>query len=252
MQKKTFAAAGASLALAAALVGVGLTSTSVPVQAQTASAGAGIEHIFQTPPSGQPGQPGRPGRGDPQQWQQHQQDFMNSVASHLGVSPDKLTDAFKQARIDQVNQALAANRITKEQADRMIQAIQSGQGFARPGGPGPQGQGGPAGQRGFGGGPFLAASVLQMTPEQLRTEMQGGKSLAQVAQDHGVNRDDLKTKLTAAHKTRLDQAKANGRITDDQEQQMLSRFTANLDKMIDFVPGQGGPGQGPRGPRGPR
>ena len=242
MKKKTFAAAGASLALAAAIVGVGLTSTTVPVQAQTASAGAGIEHLFQTPPSGQPGQPGpRPGRGnfDPQQRQQHQQDFLNSVASHLGVSPDKLADAFKQARIDQVNQALQAGRINQDQANRMTQAIQSGQGFNRPDGAGPQGQGGPAGQRGPAGGPFMAASVLQMTPEQLRTEMQAGKSLAQVAQDHGVNRDDLKTKLTAAHTARLDQAVANSRITADQEQQMLSRFTQNLDRMIDFVPGQG-------------
>src|SRR4051794_14963974 len=149
--KKTLAAAGASLALAATLVGVGMTSTSVPVQAQTLAASAGFEHLFQSQQPGTP--PGRPGPQpmDPQQRQQQQQAFMNSVASHLGVSPDKLADAFKQARIDQVNQAVAAGRINQDQANRMIQAIQSGQGFMRPGGPGPRGQGQPGtGQEGRG------------------------------------------------------------------------------------------------------
>jgi len=246
--KKTLAAAGASLALAATLVGVGMTSTSVPVQAQTLAATAGFEHLFQSQQPGNP--PGQPGRQpmDPQQRQQQQQAFMNSVASHLGVSPDKLADAFKQARIDHINQAVAAGRIPQDRANQMIQAIQSGQGFMHPGGPGGQGQPG-AGEQGRGPrGGMEAANAVGIPPEQLRTEMQAGKSLAQVADAHGVKRDDLKTRLTTARKAQLDQAVANQRITTDQAQQIMARFTANLDRMIDFVPGQGGQG-GPRGTR---
>jgi hypothetical protein len=260
-RKKTFAAAGVSLALAAAMVGIGFTSSAAPVQAQSASMVSGIERLFQANPTGTPGP--RPGFGrgqgqmDPaqrqqlqQQRQQQQDAFYNGVASHLGISPDALKDAIKQTRIDQINQAVKDGKIDQDRANRMIQAIQSGQGMMHPGGPAGQGQ--RQGRPEMRGGAMLAASALGLTPEQLRTEMQGGQSLAQVAQAHGVSRDDLKTKLIAAQKARLDQAVANGQLTADQEQQVSSRFAANLDKMIDFVPGQGTPDQGPRGPRGPR
>jgi len=249
-RKKTYAAAGASLALAAALVGIGFTSSAAPVQAQGAALTSGIERVFQASPTSTPGP--RPGRQfDPQQRQQREQDFLNGVASHLGISPDQLNNAIKQARIDQINQAVKDGKIDQDQANRRIQAIQNGQGFMHPGGPAGNGQARPGFE--MRGGPMLAASVLGLTPEQLRTEMQGGKSLAQVAQAHGVSRDDLKAKLIAAQKARLDQAVANGRLTADQEQQVQARFAANVDRMIDFVPGQGGnPDQGPRGPRGPR
>ena len=255
-KKKTFAAAGASLALAATLVGVGFTYAPPAVQAQGRTASSGLEHLFQTP-TGTPGtRPGRPMDPDQrqqfeQQRQQQQQAFINSVASHLGVTPDALTAAMKQARIDQINEAVKDGKLDQNRANQIIQAIQSGQGFM---GPGPGGPGG--GRPGFQGRPqmggpgMFAASALGLTPEQLRTEMQGGKSLAQVAQAHNISRDDLKSKLMAARKAQLDQAVASGRLTADQENQALGRFTSNLDHMIDFVPGQGGPGQGPRGPRG--
>jgi transposase-like protein len=259
-RKKTFAAAGASLALAATMVGVGFTYAPSTVQAQSAATSSAA-HLFQAQPSGTPGP--RPGFGrgqgqmDPAQRQQfeqqrqQQQAYINSLASHLNVTPDALNAAIKQARIDQINAAVAAGKIDQNRANQIIQAIQSGQGFMHEGGPrgggqGPQGQGDP----GMRGGGMLAASAIGITPDQLRTEMQGGKTLAQVAQAHGISRDDLKAKLTAAQKARLDQAVANGRMTADQETQILSRFSGNLDKMIDFVPGQNG--QGPQGPRGPR
>jgi hypothetical protein len=97
------------------------------------------------------------------------------------------------------------------------------------------------------GGGMLAASVLGLSPEELRSQVQAGKSLAQIAQDKGISRDDLKSRLIAVQKARLDQAVANGRLTSEQAQQVAARFAANLDRMIDFTPGQrGGPG-GPAG-----
>ena len=73
-------------------------------------------------------------------------DFLDSVAKHLGVSPQKLKDATKAAAVDQVNADLAAGRITKAQADELKKRIEAGDGVL--GGPGRFG-GGP----GFPGGP---------------------------------------------------------------------------------------------------
>src|SRR4029078_11257894 len=55
-------------------------------------------------------------------------DFLDSVAKHLGVSPQKLEDATKAAAIDQVNADLAAGRITQAQADELKKRIEAGNG----------------------------------------------------------------------------------------------------------------------------
>jgi hypothetical protein len=253
-RRKTIAA-GASLALAAAMIGAGLTSPSTSVLAAPGTSGIpGAEQIRQEAPAAPKPSP-KPGRGNPGDRQQHQEAYLNALAARLGISVDQLQAAMKQARIDTIEQAVTEGRLTREQADRMIQAIQSGQ---RPGpGAGPQGPRGPQGpgqgQRGPGrpGGPGMpgagqaAATALGITPEQLRTELQAGKSLAQIAQEKGVSRDDLKAKLLEAHKTRVDAAVAAGRMTAEQGQEALARATANIDRMIDATPGQR------RGPRTP-
>jgi hypothetical protein len=198
--------------------------------------------------------------------QQRRQAYLDALAGRLGVSKDQLGNAMKQARIDQINKAVAEGRLDQERANRIIQAIQSGQRFQRPAGPNgadANQQGGPPrgpGQRPDGrpvgppGSPMemrgegmLAANVLGMTPQELRAAMMAGKSLAQIAQDKGISRDDLKAKLIAAQKTRLDQAVSEGRMSADQAKQIADRFAANVDRQIDMVPGQR---RGPQRPAG--
>lgn len=268
-KKKAIATAGASLALVATIMGVGLTSSSPAAFA--APAVPGIEHLMQASatPGTQPGQPGQQpgrrgfgeGRPDMQQHQQMEQAYQNALAGRLGISIDQLQAAQKQARIDMINQAVQAGQITQDQANRRIQAIQSGQRMGPPNGQGPQGQGQPGqgrpgfGQRGPGGpggGPGMRgggelASILGMSPEELRAAFQSGKSLAQIGQDKGISRDDLKAKILAARKTRLDQAVQAGNLTGDQEQQILNRINANIDRQLDMTPGQRGPQQRPAG-----
>src|SRR5262245_48842519 len=52
--------------------------------------------------------------------------FVQSLAKHLGISTEKLQDAAKAAAIDQVDAALAAGDITKEQAEALKERIKSG------------------------------------------------------------------------------------------------------------------------------
>jgi hypothetical protein len=256
-KKRTIATAGASLALAATLVGVGLTTASDAVFA--APAAPTIERFLQNNPAPKPGQPGQPGRGDrgpssEQRGQMHQA-YQGALAGRLGITTDQLTAAMKQARIDVINQAVQAGKLTREQADRMIQAIQSGQqpgtrprGQGQPGQPGQPGQGqrGPGGPGDMRGGAQLA-TILGITPEQLRTEFQAGKSIAQIAQEKGISRDTLKQKILDARKAELDAAVQAGRLTAAQRDQIMARMTANIDRMLDMTPGQrgrtGAPGQ---------
>ena len=53
-------------------------------------------------------------------------DFLDSVARHLGISRQKLDDATKAAAIDQVDAQLKAGQITQAQADELKKRIQDG------------------------------------------------------------------------------------------------------------------------------
>jgi len=101
---------------------------------------------------------------------------------------------------------------------------------AKPGGPTAAGPG-----RGFGVFPGMINSVatfLGMSPTDLQTALRNGQTLAQVAQAHGKSTSDLKTFLTNQLKTQLDQQLANGKITSQQETNILDAANAHLDQLI--------------------
>jgi hypothetical protein len=77
-----------------------------------------------------------------------------------------------------------------------------------------------------------AASYLGLTVTELRTQLQSGKSLAQVAAAQGKSVTGLKDAILAAAKTRLDQAVAAGRLTAAQEQALLDRLKTRLDTFV--------------------
>jgi uncharacterized protein YidB (DUF937 family) len=143
------------------------------------------------------------------------QAIINDAAQQLGVSPSKLSDALKKALGDRVDAAVAAGRITKAEGDALKQRIQSGD---HPLFFGPHRE---FGHPGF-GALDAAASYLGLTEAQLRTELEGGKTLAQVAQSHGKSVDGLVNALVADAKKHLDDAVAAGRLTRAQADQVLN------------------------------
>ncbi|WP_274649143.1 hypothetical protein [Paenibacillus humicola] len=92
------------------------------------------------------------------------------------------------------------------------------------------------GHRGFGGPGIVSQDVLdllKLDKQTLNQKLASGESLAQIAQDQGVTRDQLKQALTDAF--------------DKQQAQQKQQFTDNLDKLVDgqmkMKPGKGGMGK---------
>jgi hypothetical protein len=157
------------------------------------------------------------------------QAFLNDAAGRLGTTSTKLEEALKAAAIDRVDAALAAGQITTAQADEMKAAINSGK-LPLGVGIGP----GFGVHVGMAGGKFLdaAATYLGLTEDQLRTQLESGKSLADVAQAQGKSVDGLKQAILNDVQTNLDQAVKDGRLTSDQRDQILADLKAHIDDLV--------------------
>jgi polyhydroxyalkanoate synthesis regulator phasin len=145
------------------------------------------------------------------------QAVIDDAAKQLGVSPSALSDALKTALKHRVDAAVAAGRLTKEQGDALKARIDAGDVPLVFGG---------FGLHHGGLGHFLeldaAADFLGLTESQLRDELADGKTLAQVARDHGKSVDGLIDAMVAEAKSHLDDAVAAGRITQAQADAVLA------------------------------
>jgi hypothetical protein len=180
-------------------------------------------------------------------------DFLDSVAKHLGVSPQKLKDATKAAATDQVDADLAAGRITKAQADALKQRIASGDGIL--GGPGFErglhiDGGGPglAPGPGIAGKPFIAnelaaaAKYLGLDESDLRTKLENGQSLAAVAKAQSKDLAGLQQAILDAAKADLDKAVAAKDLTQSQADEILSNLKSHIDDIANGTLRFRGPG----------
>ena len=155
---------------------------------------------------------------------------IDDAAKQLGISSSKLSDALKTALSDRVDAAVAAGRITKAEGDALKQRIASDD-FPLLGGL----------HRGFGHGLFgrleAAAGYIGITETQLRTELEGGKTLAQVAKDHSKSVDGLVNALFADAKAKLDDAVSAGRLTKAQETELLGGLKDRITNMVNQAGG---------------
>ena len=101
-------------------------------------------------------------------------------------------------------------------------------------------------EAGPGGPPAAIASYLGLTEDQLRGQLESGKTLAQVASAQGKSVSGLEEVIYADAKAHLDEAVTNGKLTPDQEQTMLAELKSHLDEIVNhsgsprIVKGMGG------------
>src|SRR6266702_7148820 len=153
---------------------------------------------------------------------------VNDAAQQLGVQPSALSSALKKALEDQVDADVTAGRLAKAEGDAIKTRIESGD-FPIFGGGLHHADGGHL------AGLDAAASYLGLTEAELRTQLEGGKTLAQVATAQGKSLDGLVTALTDAATTKLDAAVAAGRLTSDQEQSILTDLKQHVTDMVNGV-----------------
>jgi hypothetical protein len=77
-----------------------------------------------------------------------------------------------------------------------------------------------------------AATALDMSTTDLATQLQSGKSIAEIAKAQGMTIDTLKSKMTDAFNSRLQSQVVGGTMNQPQAANIAARFSANLDTML--------------------
>lgn len=114
-------------------------------------------------------------------------------------------------------------------------------------GPGMGRRGGMGGQM---GGPqqslvAIAAQQLGIDQADLIAQLQGGKTIAQVAGEQSVPIDTIVNAFVATRQARMAQAVANGRMTQAEADAMLATMRANVTAQLSQPWSPQGPGMGP-------
>lgn len=178
-----------------------------------------------------------------------QADFIQHLASRLNISTDQVTAALKGAAKDSVADRVKAGTITQQQADKIDQRIDSGPGILGFGGGAGRRPGGPGGPKAaFGGGKVLpaAAAALNMQPSDLMSQLRSGKTLQDIAKAQNVDFSKVSAAITNAVKPGLDQAVANGKLTQQQEDAILARISSGQFPGPRGARPNGRPSHGPR------
>jgi hypothetical protein len=172
--------------------------------------------------------------------QAESQAVVNDAAKQLGVDPTKLSSALKQALANRVDAAVKAGTMTEAQGKELKARIQAGT-FPLFAGPG-RGPDGRHGGRGFGHHLDAAASYLGITEAALRTSLESGKSLAEVAKEQGKAVDGVVAALVADETKELDAAVTAGHLTKAQRDEIVSGLKERITALVNGERPAGGPG----------
>ena len=198
--------------------------------------------LAQTPPAGD-AKPARP-----------VENFISKLAAKLGISADQLKTAIKDTEIQIVDEGVQQGKINQDRANKLKERIQNS-----PNGFGPFGLKPPH----IPGRPFLktighigvshvvseTAQILGMSAADVRTQLQNGHSLAEIAaaSPSHMQRQDLINALVAQLSTAIDQRAGKSKLNADQVMKIKDQLPTLVGKAVDLKHPAGA--KSPRGPK---
>jgi len=178
--------------------------------------------------------------------------FLRDVMDYLGIAPEDIRELRGECRGPQellealglsqedVKEAMGAvleekvadGTLTQEQADRMMEWLDGEVGMRM----------GKFGRRMGDFGMFEdICELLGLSPEEFREQLRGGKSLAEILEEQGVDREELHEAILAGVTERIEEKVADGTLTQEQADRILER----IDEMQGWGMGRMAFGPGP-------
>ena len=78
--------------------------------------------------------------------------------------------------------------------------------------------------------------IINLDPEELHAQLKEGKTIAEIAQEHGVSRDALIETLVEHAQDRLDKAVSDGRLDEEKAAEIMTKTEDRLTKFVDNFP----------------
>jgi polyhydroxyalkanoate synthesis regulator phasin len=165
-------------------------------------------------------------------------DFVARLAANLGIDQAELTTAIDTTKQQMLDEAVQEGKITQEQADRI--AARKGGGFCGFGfNDGRMGNKAKIkmGIEGRSGGRNLdgMASILGLTSEELKAELESGKNMQDILAEHGLTVEEFRQKMQEQREAQIARDVADGKITQEQADKILqnrgprfNRFNCDL------------------------
>ena len=149
-----------------------------------------------------------------------------------------------------IAEELASGEITQAQATTKLASVTAKATERVNNLPPARGEGSRGGSKGPGKNVAAIASVLKLTEAELKTQMQSGKTLAQIATTQSVSVQSVINVLVAGMQAHIAEELASGKITQAQADTKLAGVTAMATERVNSVQparGEGMQGHGRRG-----
>jgi hypothetical protein len=155
------------------------------------------------------------------------------VAEEHGVEPSAVVQAIVDERRAWLDEAVADGRLTREQADERLEAIEEAvTALVNADGPRVPLMGHP-GAWGFADGPLAAAAeAIGIRPAALLAEIADGGTIAEVAEREGADVADVVDAVAAALRERLDSAVEAGWIDQDEADERAAELDAQAEAIV--------------------
>ena len=172
------------------------------------------------------------------------------IATAQGVDIKLVVDAIVADMKSHIADEVKSGEITQAQADTKLADVTAKAtervNNVRPA----RGEGMRGGPKGPGKNVAAIASVLKLTEAELKTQVQSGKTLAQIATTQGVSVQSVIGVLVTDMQAHIAQEVASGKITQAQADTKLADVTTKVTEMVNTVQparGEGMQGHGRRG-----
>lgn len=166
---------------------------------------------------------------------QFREKLHEAIAGILGITVDEYDSAVDSARDQVLDEAVTEGWLTQDQADTMRERADEGWGTGFGPGMHPGSHGRRGGMPGFGATPYglmggpedsllaVAADQLNSTVEELLDQLQDGKTIAELAQEKGVDPQSIADAYLDGLASRLDEAVGSERLTQERADWMLEQ-----------------------------
>ncbi len=169
------------------------------------------------------------------------------LATEQGVAIESIESAILAQMSEHLAQKVADGDITQEQADEKLANASEriSERLSQPFEGKPEGR---HGRRGGQQGMAVIIEQLGISGEELRAELQAGKSIADVAAEQGVSLDAIEDALMSQLSEKLAERVANGDMTQEEADEKLAEASTRIEERLTQPGGQ----RGQRGEEGER